>query len=379
MHSPDDCDVRTVGTRADRSAFIDFPYALHRNERLWVPPLRGDQRRLLDRRSHPFYDFGEVELFLARRGGRVVGRIAAIDNPNHNRFHGTRDGFFGLFECVDDPGVAEALFTSASAWLRERRLATLLGPVSLSTNYECGMLAEGFDRLPAVQMPYNPPYYPRLMSGCGFTMPMELLAWGVPSDLHEDARLLRLAHRLVGDKGIRIRPMDTRDLTAEAARIREIYNSAWEANWGFSPMTDREFHAVAKEFSRLLRPGLGLIAESDGKPVGFGLAVPDFAPALAAAGGRLHTWGIPIGLVRLWRASRHLDGARLVALGVREEYRGRGVELLMSLELSRAAHRLGYRASEASWVLAANDRANSTLKLYGAQVTKRYHIYQRPL
>ncbi|MFJ6573281.1 GNAT family N-acetyltransferase [Streptomyces sp. NPDC091292] len=379
MHnSSDPYDVAVVRTRADRSAFIGFPHVLHRHEPLWVPPLRSEQRKLMDRGSHPFYEFGRAEFFLVRRGGRVVGRIAAVDNPNHNLFHGTKDGFFGLFDCVDDPGAAEALFTAAASWLRERGLVTLLGPVSPSTNYECGLLTEGFDLRPAVQMPYNPPHYPGLMSGCGFTTATDMLAWELPTTVHEDSKLLRLL-RSGSDRGIRVRPLNLRNFAAESDVVKEIYNSAWERNWGFSPMTDREFHALAQQLRPLLRPGLGVVAEVRGEPAGFALAVPDFAPALAAANGRLHTWGIPLGLLRLLHASRRLDRVRAVVLGVREECRGRGIELFLGMELSRVAQRLGYPVMEASWMLADNHRANRTMKLAGARVIKKYRIYQRPL
>ncbi|MFE5668570.1 N-acetyltransferase [Streptomyces niveus] len=372
------CEVAPVHTRSDRSAFIGFPHVLHRQEPLWVPPLRGDQRRLMDRRAHPFYEFGEAEFFLARREGRVVGRVAAVHNPNHNRFHGSKDGFFGLFDCVDDQSAANALFTAAASWLRARQLGTLIGPVVLSTNYECGLLTEGFDLRPAVEMPYNPPYYDRLIRDCGFTTATEMLAWELPTTVHEDRKLTRLL-RSGSERGIRIRPLDMRNFTAETDLIKEIYNSAWEGNWGFSPMTDREFDALARQLRPILRPGLGAVAEVDGKPAGFVLAVPDLAPALAAANGRLHTWGVPLGLMRLLRARRRVDRLRVMVLGVREEYRNRGIELRLGMELSRNAQRLGYPVMEASWMLADNRRANRTMRLAGARVIKKYRICQRPV
>ncbi|MFJ1750826.1 GNAT family N-acetyltransferase [Streptomyces sp. NPDC088116] len=378
MQRSDAYAVEVVRTRSDRSAFIGFPHVLYRHEPLWVPPLRSEQRRLMDRGSHPFYEFGEVRFFLARRGGHVVGRIAAVHNPHHNLFHGSKDGFFGLFDCVDDPDVAEALFTAAASWLRARHLVTLLGPVSLSTNYECGVLTEGYDLRPAIHMPYNAPHYTGLMSGCGFTTAMELLAWELPATVHENRGLLRLLPP-GSDRGVRIRPLEPRNFGAESDLVKEIYNAAWERNWGFSPMTDREFDAMARQLRPLLRPGLGVVAEVHGEPAGFALAVPDFAPALAAANGSLHTWGIPLGLVRLLWARRGLDRVRAMVLGVREEYRGRGIELRMGMELSRAAQRLGYPVIEASWVLADNHRANRAMKLTGARVIKKYRIYQRPL
>jgi GNAT superfamily N-acetyltransferase len=373
------CEVRAVVGRADLWAFVEFPYALHRCEPLWVPPLRSEQRRLLDRKANPFYDFGDTGLFVARRRGKVVGRIAAVDNPRHRAAHGDDQGFFGLFECIDDPGVAAALFDAVAGWLRNRQLSSMQGPVNFSTNYECGMLIHGFDLPPSIQMPYNPVYYPGLMEACGFTGAMDLWAWELPIALHENARIMRLARYPETRPEIRIRPLALDDFDAEAATIRDIYNAAWEQNWGFTPMTAREFEALAKQLRPLLRSELGAVAEFSGKPVGFSLVLPDLAPALAAANGRLHTCGIPLGLVRLLRARRGLDRVRVIATGMLEEYRNQGIDLLMSTELCRAARRLGYQTAEVSWVLAENDRANRVLGLAGAHLTKKYRIFERPV
>jgi GNAT superfamily N-acetyltransferase len=365
-------DVDPVSGRADLGAFIELPFRLYRGDTRWVPPLRREQRRFL--RSNPFFEFGSVQLFLARRHGRVVGRVAAVDNPRHNEVHGGRDGFFGLFECVDDVAVAEALFGAAERWLAARGLDTVLGPVSFSTNDECGMLVEGFDRPPMLLTAYNPDHYPVLVEKCGFTTAKDLWAWELPPGAPPPrvARLVEVARR---DKGITVRRLDPRDMTAEITRLKALYNSAWEHNWGFVPMTDREFEHLAARLKPILRPELCLFAEVGGQPIGFTLAVPDANEALRRAGGRTN----PLSLWRVARALRSVSGVRFIALGVDKGYRGRGVDAVLYTELMKAFRELSYRTWEASWTLEDNHAVNNAIRLLGGRRTKVYRIYRRTL
>ncbi|MGW8375542.1 GNAT family N-acetyltransferase [Streptomyces sp. ODS28] len=345
----------------------------------WVPPLRGEQRRLLDRRANPFFEHGEVELFLVRRDGRPIGRIAAVDDPRHNSHHGGSDGFFGLFECAEDAGAARVLSEAAAAWLRGRGLERMLGPVSFTTHDACGLLVDGYERPPAVLMPHNPAYYPGLLDAAGHTAAKDLLAWEFPTTLHEDQRLRNAAARVERDGTLRVRPLDMSRYGEETALLRRLYNTALDGTWGFTPIGEREFALRARKLRRVVRPELVVIAEVAGEPAGFALAVPDIAPALAAADGRLVHGGLPTGLLRYLRAQRHVDRARLAALGVLPEHRGRGLELLMYQELSRAAQRAGIRTGEASWVLEDNRQGNAVLRRIGAQVIRRYRVYERPV
>ncbi|MET9550063.1 GNAT family N-acetyltransferase [Streptomyces sp. NPDC006627] len=369
--------VQDVRSGADRRAFLGLPYRLHRHSPLWVPPLRSDQQRLVNHRTNPFFDVGDAQLFLVRRGREVVGRVAAVDNPAYNAHHGTRHGFFGLFECADDPDAAQALLDAAAAWLRERDHDRMIGPVNFTTNDECGVLTDGFEQPPAVLMPYNPRHHPALLTASGLKPAMELLAWEMPLALHHHPRAVRLADHVARVvKNLRLRPIDFRDFAAETARLRTLYSAAWQDNWGFSPPSAAEFDALAKLLRRVARPELLLIAEVDGNPVGFTLVLPDIAPALRAARGRLHTCGLPIGLVRYLHTARHVTRVRVVAVGVRREYRVRGLDTLLNVELSRTAWQLGYRTAELSWTLAHNHAANRTLAAFGAQVSKRYALYE---
>ncbi|MFD9537366.1 GNAT family N-acetyltransferase [Streptomyces sp. NPDC060010] len=367
-------------TRAQRAAFVECEYALRREDDCWVPPLRRDQYRLLSRGRNPFLSFGEIELYLARRRGEVVGRIAAVHDPRFNRHHEARDGFFGLFACIDDEDVARELFQAAGTWLAERGMTSMVGPVNFSMNYECGVLVDRFEVPAALLMPWNPPSTPKLIESCGFTAAQDLQAWEWACVPERPAALRRVTEAAaVRHGGITVRSVDLSDYEAEMQRVRRLYHRAWQDNWGFVPMTDREFRHLADQLRPVLRPELALIAEVAGEPVGFSLTLPDLAPALRAAGGRLHRWGVPLGLARMLRASRRVRRGRMMALGVVEEHRQSAVLPLLLAQTEEAARRLGYEAVEISWVLENNKPALRTLRLVGCRRTKTYRIYRRDL
>ncbi|MEV6576353.1 N-acetyltransferase [Streptomyces sp. NPDC051577] len=371
--------VTPVRTSSDFAAFVDLPYRLHRHLPLWVPPLRSEQHALLDPRKNPFFEHAEAQLFLARCGDRAVGRITAHTNPAFEAHHGISTGFFGFFDAVDDVKVARSLTDAAAAWLAGHSRTTMLGPVSFTTNDECGLLVDGFDQRPAIMMPYTPVYYPRLLGETGLTKAKDLLAWEFPTTLHQDPRLARAAARLSRSRALTVRPVDLRRFAEEAELIRMLYNTALGNNWGLSPFQSNEFDVLARRLKPFIRPDMVLIGEVDGRPAGFAFSLPDIAPALAAARGRLFTCGVPLGLARFLLTQRHLDRVRLVAMGVSREHRGRGLELLMYLALSKAAHARGLTTAEASWVLEDNHHVNAATTRFGGRVTKRYRLYSRPV
>ncbi|MFV0133102.1 N-acetyltransferase [Streptomyces sp. HMX87] len=370
-------EITPVRTSSDRAAFVELPYRLHRDLPLWVPPLRSEQHALLDEGANPFFARAEAQLFLARSRGSVVGRIAAHVDPRFEEHHGCSEGFFGFFDTVDDVAVARALVDAAAGWVARQGRPTMIGPVSFTTNDECGVLVEGFDRRPAVMMPYHPAYYAQLLERTGFAKAMDLLAWEFETTLHEDPRLVRAADRLARGRSLSVRPVDLRRFAEETELIRTLYNAALGGNWGFCPFERRDFDVLARRLKPFLRPGLVLIGEVDGRPAGFAVALPDLAPALAAARGRLFTYGLPVGLARFLLAGRRLDRARLIALGVSGEHRGRGLELLLYLALSRAARDQRLTTAEASWVLEDNHQVNAATARVGGRVVKRYRLYRR--
>jgi len=374
-----DVTLTTVQSGADRDAFIRFPYRLYRGDPNWVPPLEMERRDFLDRSKNPWFEFGTAELFLARRQGEVVGRIAGVVDPRYNQFHGTNLGFFGMFESIDDLAVARSLFDAAATWLRSQGFPEMVGPVNFSTNYECSVLVEGFEASPAVMMAYNPRYYPALYEASGLTKAKDLWAFDMSSAQPPPERVVRVAEKIRQREGVLVRPVRMNDFAAEVQRVKDIYNSAWEKNWGFVPMTEAEFDHMAKEMKPLVVPELLLIAEVKGEPVAFSMTIPDANFALKAAGGRLTRFGLPIGLLRLVLAARRIRRLRLITLGIKEGFRRRGLDAILYLDTLTAARRLGYSGGEISWTLEDNDLVNRAIESMGGARSKTYRIYQRAI
>jgi GNAT superfamily N-acetyltransferase len=371
--------VTPVQTAADRDAFVRFPYALYAGDPNWVPPLEMAVRDLLHPKKNPWLEFGAYELFLARRGGQVVGRIAATADRRFNEFHGTNVGGFGLFECVNEPGVARGLFDAAAGWARAQGFTGLTGPANFSSNYEWSVLVEGFDAPPAVMMAYNPRYYPALFEACGFAKAKDLYAWELSSAVPPPEKVVRVAEKLREREGVVVRPVRMKDFESEVRIIKGIYNAAWEKNWGFVPMTEREFDHMAREMRAIVRPELLLIAEVKGEPVAFSMTVPDANAALKAANGRLTTFGLPVGLVKMVLAARKLKRLRLITLGIKEGYRRRGLDAILYLDTLRTARELGYSGGEISWTLEDNHLVNRAIESMGGRKSKTYRIYERAL
>ena len=371
-------EVSRVTSGVDTDRFIKFQWQVYRraNDLHWVPPLIMERRDFLDPKKNPFYQHADVALFLARRGGEIVGRIAAIEDRNFNAFHGRKTAYFGLYESVNDPAVTASLFAAAKDWARWRGLDTLLGPMNLSTNYEVGLLVEGFDSDPYVLMPYNPRYYPDLFERCGLKKAKDLLAWERSAATPPPERFGRIADKIRQHTGITIRSPNLREFDAEVARIKQVYNAAWEKNWGFVPMTDAEFDKLASDLKQTLVPDLALIAEDHGEPIAFSLTLPDLNQALKRIDGRLTTCGLPIGLLKLLWYSRKVDRVRLMALGIKSGWRRRGIDAVLVVETIRRAHARGYAGGEISWTLEDNDLINRAIEAAGCTLSKKYRIYE---
>ena len=366
-------EVVTADSKQALKEFINFPYSLYRGDPFWVPPLRIAVKELLNRAKHPFYANAEAELFLARCDGRVVGRIAAILDRNHNRFHEENAGFFGFFESTNDPEVAAGLLSAARKWVFGRGAVLLRGPVNPSTNYECGMLVDGFDSHPMVMMTYNPRYYPALMENVGLRKAKDLHAYVNTAAAVELEKIKRVADHKLAKSGVTVRPINMKDFDSEVKRIWDVYNSAWKCNWGFVPMTREEFCLMGKEMKQILRPELVLVGEVGAKPIGFALALPDINFALKRAGGSL----FPTGLLKILYYQRLIKSLRVLALGVVEEHRTSGVAAAFYATLVRTARKLGYSCDcEMSWILEDNVLMKRSLEVMGARHYKTYRIYE---
>lgn len=366
--------VRAVEDRAGLAQFVDLPYRLHRSLPGWTPLLRRDARALVDPERNPFYRHAERELFLARRDGRVVGRVAAIHDRLHLETHGDGAGIFGFFECEDDPPAAAALFDAAGAWHRARGLVLQRGPLSPSINDEVGVLVDGFETPSVLMMPHNPRYYPALVEAAGFSKAKDVLAF---QNTHTalPARLVAATEVLRRRYGIGCRRIEMKRFREEVALIKRLFNLGWQRNWGYVPLTDQEVDYLAAQLQPLVVPELVVFAERAGEPIGFAAAVPDFNVALRAnPSGRL--WP---GLLKVWWAARRISRLRVMLLGVLPEWHGKGVDALLYRRIWEDGRSKGYDWAEAGWILEDNLPMVNGLQRMGFKPYKRYRVYERPL
>ena len=358
---------------AELGAFIDYPYALFSRHPHWVGELKKDVRHLLDT-GHPFWRHGERALYMAFRNGRPAGRVAAIVNSAHNNFHNDKAGFFGFFDCSDDKEAAAALLKAACAWLKARGMDSALGPVNPSTNETCGMLAEAFDGPPMVMMPYTPPYYLELAGAAGFAKAKDLLAWRVDVAHGFGERFEKIVQRLTRGKDIKVRHVAADGLDRAIAEVKEIYNSAWEKNWGFVPMSDAEFNDMAAAMKPVLKPEYLYFADVDGKPAAFVLLLPDLNVPLKAARGSLN----PLTLLPfLYNLHFKMRAGRMLTLGVKKEFRGRGLEMLLIKKGFEAGQKMKWVYGEMSWTLEDNTQINGVIEAIGGKVYRKYRVFEK--
>jgi len=371
--------ISEVSTRRDRDAFIKFQWRIYANDPVWVPPLIIERKTFLDRKRHPFYRHGDAALFLARQNDEIVGRIMASDDPNYNSLHQSNVGCFGLFECIDDRNVAAALFEAAVNWLRKKGRTEMMGPIDYSTNYVCGLLIDGFQFAPTILTAHNPPYYRELIEGCGFTKAKDWYAWWFADPAKAVTHLRRFAERVRRRWPVTIRSANLKNIREESRRLRQIYNQAWEKNWGFVPFTEAEFEFMTREMKPLLVPEFAWIAEMGNEPIGFTLCLPDINVALRDLNGRLTRFGFPIGLIKLLFYKRRIRKGRLIALGVIEKYRRAGVAEMLVLRVMEETMIKRGITGELSMTLEDNFMINRFLEAIGATKYKTYRIFKRIL
>ncbi len=369
-------EVITVKGRSELKAFIDLPWRIYTEYPRWVPPLKKEVRRMLDPRRHPFWEFSQRILFLARRGSETVGRVAGIIDGNYNRFHREKMGIWGFFECADDPEAAAALFSAVETWVRQKGMTFMRGPLNPSTNYEVGLLIDGFDYPPALGMTYNPSYYPSLVESCGFTKEKDLLSFLVDSAYQPPEWMERLAERLARKKGIRVRPFRLKDSDAEFALMREIYNASWSGNWGFVPVSGKEIRDLQKNLVKFADPDLAFFIYYEQEAVAVCVVLPDINPVLKRLNGRVGLWGLLKKLIY----RREIIGLRGLIFGVKEEYRQLGLPMLALHHLFEIVRKKEqYHHLELGWTLEDNDAINFLVEEAGAGILKKYRIFRKSL
>ena len=369
-----DLQVLPVDTRAEQKRFIRLPWRTYANDPCWMPPLVMAQEELLGFRPHPFYEKSRSQSFLASRGGTDVGRITAIVNAGHIERYREQRGFFGFFECDDDPAAARALFGAARDWLHAQGMTCIRGPANPSLNYECGLLIEGFDTPPFFMMTHNRPYYAGLVEDNGFHKVEDLFAFfGHMSMLESiDQKLGVMVEGVKERFGVTVRPLDRRRFAEEVRMFLNIYNSSLTGTWGFVPLTAGEVDHMAASLKHLIVPELALVAEVEGKPIGTVFCLLDYNPRIKAINGRL----FPFGFLKLLWNKRGIKRMRAISTNVIPEYQAWGVGLVLHAALVPRLYEWGMDEVEFSWVLESNHLSRRTLERGGALVTKKYRLYQ---
>ena len=378
--------VAPVSGKADLAAFIELPFRLYADDPHWVPPLKGEVRELLTPGKNPFFEHADVQLFLARRGGRVVGRISAhIDQlaltlpPEQGMGPGT--GNWGLMEAEDEPAMA-ALIARAEDWLRAHGMDRALAPLGLSIWDEPGLLVKGADHSPMVMMGHHDPRYQAWIEALGYGHAKTLLTY----DLDITAGLGPLVDRIVasGEKNpkIHIRKVDLRRFDEEAATILGILNDAWSSNWGFVPITDSEIAYVGKKLKPLVKDDLVMIAELEGEPVAFMMTLPDLNAPIKAIRGKL----FPFGWAKLlWWLRKPTDASmRVPLMGVLKRLQSSRVASQLAFMMIERIRRVaivkyGTRRSEFGWVLDDNQGMIAIAEAIGSKINREYTIYHKPL
>jgi GNAT superfamily N-acetyltransferase len=373
--------VRVISADEGAAAqtFVDLPYRLYRDDPLWVPPLRRDERRRWVIRHNPSLAHRTVRRLVALQNGVAVGRIASIDDRTFARRWEPGAACFGFFESIHDPAVAQALFAAAESIARPWGANRLIGPINLTTHDETGILIEGFDSPPMVQSPYNPPWYADLLEEAGYRPHRDYRSflWTPSAEPSEPVqRLVRAAATGRGIPGdVRIRPLEPAQWDRELRIFFDLYNDSFRDVWGFVPISWYEFRDRAGAYRSFLIPELALVAEVAGEPAGFSLTLPDVNTALPVANGRL--W--PFGWLRVSRAIRAIDQGRFVLLGVRPGRTGRGIGALLAYQTYQTLRRLGWKKLELSLVQVTNAQVRRVIEAFACPSAKTYRLYSRAI
>ncbi len=369
-------EVEPVHGLGDLRAFVDLPYRLHKGT-VWVPPLRLERYAFLIRRLNPFFTHGEAEYFLARREGRVVGRLTAQIDRAFNEFHQNRWGMFGFMEVEDDQEAFDALLAAAEAWLRARGADRMIGPMDFQLNDESGVVVEGFELEPMIRQPWHPPYYQGLCETAGLVKAMDLFSWHIDVGNRESLHpaLPKAAERARTKYGLIIRKMPRRHLRREMDEFAKVYNAAWSHNWGFVPYSKHDLDELANTYQLVYSRDWFMVAEIEGQTVAMAITIPDVNQVLKKMRGRL----LPLGWWHYLNKGRIIDRVRVGFLGVIPEYQHTGAAAALYLEHFDAAGRTGIGYGEAGWILETNHSMNRGLEAMGGKIVRRYRVYERSL
>lgn len=369
-------EVDLLNNKKDRLAFINLPWTLYKDDPHWIPVLKMAQEEIF-KKNHPFYQVGHIKAWIARKDGVDVGRIVAIINDRHNQFHNEKTGFYGFFESIDDQKVSQALFQRAEDYIKSQGMNKIRGPLNPSTNYEGGNLIDGFDGPPVMMMNYNPPFYQNHIESMNYTKAMDLLAYHSDLNFEMPEVIKKVCERAEQKSNITFRTVQKKNWKHEVETMWNIYNDAWEDNWGFVPMTKDEFHHTAKDLKAILDERTICFALVDGEEAGFIVALPDLNQVFKKIpSGKL----LPFGIFKLLNMKKHVSRTRVITLGVRKKFRKLGLEAIL---YHRTHQNLlatkQYKEVEMSWILEDNLNMNKPLLRMGARPYRTYRIFEKEI
>jgi hypothetical protein len=372
-------EIRQIPMGGRIDDFLNIVDHIYWDDPAYVRPLDMELRDRLNPKKNPFFQHGEGTIFCAYRGGRCVGRVTAQIDRDHLARYRDATGFFGLLDTVDDADVARALLARAETWLRGKGMTHVRGPLSLSINEELGCLVEGFDTPPYVMMPHHRRYQGSLIEQAGYHKAKDFFAWSYRvGDLN--ARVKRAREEVLALPDVSYRRASLKNLDADVELLVEIYNDAWQDNWGFVPFTRREVEKMASDFRPLLVPEITCIVSIDGEPAAMALAIPNVNELAYDFNGKL----LPNLPKLLWRLKvKGPRSARLILLGIRRKWRGvrkyAALSAFMYAEMNDGGRKLGIREGELGWTLEDNGRVNAGIQLMGAKLYKKYRVYEKSL
>ncbi len=376
--------VVPANTKAEKKQFMMLPFDIYKDNKYWVSPLLLDLRHIFGlngfidgllgaKGKHPFYEYGQMQLYMAFKDNKLVGRIAAINNDKYNQVHTAyKTGFFGFFECINDQEVANALFDTAKAWLKKRNLNRMQGPASPSSSYDFGLLTKGFDDYPRVDMPYQHEYYQHLYTNYGLPCQQELLAYKMDAEtIFNNDKLKRGAAAVQKRYNVEIRPIDMKNVKQEVKKIKEVYNRAWQPLWGVVPLSDAEIDAYAEKFLLVAIPELIPFIYVDNQLAGMAVAMLDFNYILKDLKGRLFPHGY-----KIFTKKKEVEWMRVILLGLFPEFQGKGIDAVVYKHLIDAGLKKGFKYCEGSYILKDNIPMNRGMKAVSAEVYKEYKVYE---
>lgn len=363
--------------KKDLKEFINLPWSIYKNDPHWVAPLKMALKDVLDKNNHPFYQTASTKAWLAELDGKTVGRVMAINNHSYNKYQNTKLGFFGFYEAINNDEVSKVLLETAAASLKSEGLTSMQGPMNPGTNYECGLLVDKYDDAPQVMMTYNPAYYADQFEKFGLSKAMDLLAYNVDAHFTMPKIIMDIAERTEKKSKVTFRTLNLKKWNEELDTMFDIYNSAWEANWGFVPMTKDEFYHTAKDLKSIVDPELVHFALVDGVVAGFILTLPDLNQVFKTIpSGNLS----PLAIYKILTAKKRMNRVRVITMGVKKEFRKIGIETLLykhnHIAIKNNPH---IKNIEMSWILENNLEMNKPLIRMGGEAYKRYRLFEKAI